>query len=103
MRTGRIPSVGLYRGQRLHNEQSGARLQTVRRDIDEAFGLVDVAELLRFAENAAKSPESRLAAAELIRARWRLATDDRRSRPLIDLELVDATVGGLDCEDWRDP
>jgi len=103
VKTGKIPSVGLYRGQRLHSAQSEARLQVERAEIDEGFALVDIAELFRFAQNERKAPEARLAAGALIKARWKLATDDRRARPNIDLELVDATVGALDGEYWRSP
>ena len=65
--------------------------------------LSDIRQLFAITKTPRWSPEARLAASGQIRALWALAAEDRRQRPDIDLELVDAYIGGLDIEGWRHP
>src|SRR5262249_61546510 len=48
-------------------------------------------------------PEARLFAASKVECEYELAAEERRNRPIIDLERVRATVAGLDSLVWRDP
>lgn len=98
-----IPTIGTYRGVDLHDQQSPARLDVVRRAIDHTFSVVDIGELSRLAGDARWSPEARLLAAAKLEAMLAIAADERKVRPIIDLEKVRASVAGLNSVKWRDP
>jgi hypothetical protein len=98
-----IPVVGFHRGVGLHDQQSAERLDEVRRAIDRVFDQHDHIELLGIARSPAWPPEARLFAAAKLQAVYELAAQDREKRPFIDLARVEASVAGLNSQNWRDP
>jgi hypothetical protein len=42
-------------------------------------------------------------AANKVEVEYELAAEERRNRPIIDLDRVRATIAGLDSLVWRDP
>jgi hypothetical protein len=99
----KIPCIEVYRGVGLHDQQSPARLEVVRGEIDAVFAIVDIGQLAKWADNWTHSPESRLLASALCEARWHVAAQDRKLRPDVDLDQLRASVIGLDSVEWRDP
>jgi hypothetical protein len=63
----------------------------------------DILELADFAADVQQPPESRLFAASKLEVEYELAAEERRNRPIIDLNVVRATVAGLDSVEWRSP
>ena len=98
-----LPTVDQHRGVPLHAFQSEARFEVVRADIDRVFQEGDIAALARFADDVANAPEARLLAAAKTQALWDTAVEERIERPDVDLELVAASVAGLDSTDWANP
>ncbi len=99
----RIPIIETYRGVGLHDQQDDERLKIVRREIDETFDQVkDIESLVGRAGDRTKSPECRLLAAALVKAHFQAAIEERRARPDVDLERLDALVAGLNSQRWRD-
>jgi hypothetical protein len=98
-----IPTAGRHhRNVPLHAGQSARRLAVVRADIDSAFSLLTVDELLAFARDVMRAPEARLLAGALLEARHAAATSNRDATP-VDIDLVRASIAGLDSINWRDP
>jgi hypothetical protein len=98
-----IPTVGSHLGVRLHDRQSDARLKVVRAAINRVASMTDIMELSRFAADVMEPPEARLFAASKVGIQYQLAAEERRLRPIIDLDLVRASVAGLDSVEWRNP
>ena len=101
----RIPAVAWHRGCPIQDQQSLARIQHVRDEIDRIHGLSldDAEELVGYCENWFNPPESRMYAAARLEALWQLASEERRPRPRIDLLRVKALVAGLGSRRWRNP
>lgn len=98
-----IPTVETYRGVGLHDQQSPARLETVRQAIDGVFAMADSHQLLAVAKEPVWPPEARLLAAAKLEAMMQIAADERKVRPAIDLDYVRAIVAGVDSATWRHP
>ena len=99
-----IPSVGKYRGVRIHNEQSERRiLKIVRPAIDVVLAMTDIKRLAAYAADPRHPPEARLLAAARCENDWKSCADERRIRPLIDLEKIRAAVAGVASQTWRSP
>src|SRR5262249_6576636 len=80
-----------------------ARIRIVKAAIDRVARMSDILELADFAAAPRHPPEARLFAASKVAAEYELAAEERRNRPIIDLERVRATVAGLDHVEWRSP
>ena len=98
-----IPSVGLYKGVPLEDQQSDARLALVRAEIDHVLGMTDAGELADYAGNPWHSPESRQLACAMAETAWTVAAETRALRPTIDMEKLHASTAGLGSRHWRDP
>jgi len=98
-----IPTIGTHRGIGLHDHQTPARIKVVKAAIDRVARMSDVLELADFAADARQPPEARMFAASKVAGEYELAAEERRNRPIIDLDRVHATVAGLDSLEWRDP
>jgi hypothetical protein len=98
-----IPTIGTHRGIGLHNCQSAARLKVVRTAIDRVARMSDIVELVDFAADPKQPPEARMFAANKVEVEYEVAAEERRNRPVVDLDLVRATVAGLDSLEWRSP
>jgi hypothetical protein len=98
-----IPTITSHLGVGVHDCQSPKRIRIVKAAIDRVAQMSDVLELSRFAANAKEPPEARLFAANKVEVEYALAAEERRNRPIVDLDLVRATVAGLDSLEWRSP
>ena len=98
-----IPTIATHRGVGIHDNQTPARIRVVKAAIDRVARMSDILELADFAADPRQPPEARLFAASKIECEYELAAEERRNRPIIDLERVRATVAGLDSLVWRDP
>lgn len=98
-----IPTAGEHRGVGLHAGQSETRLQVVRGDIDKVIATGDVTILAQMAANVALAPEARLLAAAKCQAAFSMAVSDRRVRPDVRLQAVQASIAGLNHQRWQDP
>lgn len=98
-----IPTIGTYRGVPLEDQQSDARLELVRREIDLVLGMTDSRELASWAADSWHSPESRQLACAMAESMWTVAAETRNNRPPIDLDLLRAATAGLGSRRWRDP
>src|SRR5262249_20426975 len=96
-------TIGSHKGIGLHDCQSAARIKVVKAAIDRVARISDVLELADFAADPRQPPEARLFAASKVECEYELAAEERRNRPIIDLERVRATVAGLDSIEWRSP
>ena len=85
----------------MHVGQSAHRLEVVRADIDIAFSLGKVEELLAFADNPKRAPEARLLCGALLKAMYEEAEDARASRPHVDFAWLAATLAGLASRRWQ--
>jgi hypothetical protein len=99
----RIPIIATHRGIGIHDCQTPARIRVVKAAIDRVARMSDVLELADFAADPAQPPEARLFAANKVEVEYQLAAEERRNRPIIDLDVVRATVAGLDSATWRSP
>ena len=99
----RIPVIATHRGIDIHDCQTPARIRVVKAAIDRVAGMSDILELADFAADVQQPPESRLFAASKVEVEYQLAAEERRNRPIIDLDRVRATVAGLDSLVWRNP
>jgi hypothetical protein len=99
----RIPSIATHRGIGIHNCQSPARIRVVRAAIDRVAGMADVLALADFAADVNQPPEARLFACAKIEIEYQLSAEERRNRPIIDLQKVRGSVAGLDSVVWRSP
>jgi hypothetical protein len=98
-----IPTIATHRGVGIHDHQSPARIQVVKAAIDRVARMSDIMELVDFAADPQQPPEARLFAANKVEVEYELAAEERRNRPVVDLDRVRATVAGLDSLVWRDP
>jgi hypothetical protein len=98
-----IPIIATHRGVGIHDHQSPARIKLVKVAIDRVARMSDILELADFAADRREPPEARLFAASKVECEYELAAEERRNRPIIDLDRVRATVAGLDSVEWRDP
>ena len=102
--TDTIPTIENYRGVDLHDQQDESRLVLVRAHVDQVFNLADdLKALLAWIEDRRTAPESRQLAGALIRAQFEAATDNRRVRPSVDLDRVEALTASLGSAKWRSP
>ena len=99
----RIPTVAMHRGVGIHADQSPARIRVVKAAIDRVARMSDILELADFAADPQQPPEARLFAANKVEVEYQLAAEERRNRPIIDLDRVRAAVAGLDSVVWRSP
>ena len=76
----------------MHIGQCARRLAVVKADIDAAFKLDKVHELLAFADTVMRAPESRLLAGALLHAHHDAAEQDRGTRPAINFEWLGASL-----------
>jgi hypothetical protein len=98
-----IPAIATHRGIGIHDHQTPGRIKVVKAAIDRVSRMSDILELADFAADCSMPPEARLFAANKLEAEYELAAEERRNRPVIDLDRVRATVAGLDSVEWRDP
>ena len=98
-----IRTIGTHRGIGIHTHQTPARVKVVKAAIDRVARMSDILELANFAADPRHPPEARMFAASKITVEYELAAEERRNRPIIDLDRVHATVAGLDSVVWRDP
>jgi hypothetical protein len=75
----------------------------VKAAIDRVAGISDILELTAFAADPQQPPEARMFAANKVEVEYEVAAEERRNRPIVDLDLVRATVAGLDSLEWRSP
>jgi hypothetical protein len=99
----RIPTIAAHRGIGIHDHQTPARIRVVKAAIDRVACMSDILELADFAADPQQPPEARLFAANKVEVEYQLAAEERRNRPIIDLDRVRATVAGLDSVVWRSP
>jgi len=98
-----IPTIATHRGIGIHDHQSPPRIRIVKAAIDRVARMSDILDLADFAADPRQPPEARMFAASKVEVEYELAAEERRNRPIIDLERVRATVAGLDSLVWRDP
>jgi hypothetical protein len=98
-----IRTIASHRGIGIHDCQSPARIKIVKAAIDRVARMSDIVELVDFAADPKQPPEARMFAANKVEAEYELAAEERRNRPIVDLEKVRATVAGLDSLEWRSP
>jgi hypothetical protein len=101
----RIPALTIYRGCRIHDEQSPERIAAVvLPEIDQVFGIPNAHRLFEICGDVAWSPEARLLAASRLMGVFELAVEGRMPRPVgVSIELIKARAAGLDSVTWRDP
>jgi hypothetical protein len=99
----RIPTTASHRGIGIHDCQSPARIAVVKAAIDRVAGMSNILELASFAANPLEPPEARLFAANKVEVEYQVAAEERRNRPIIDLDVVRASAAGLDSVVWRSP
>ena len=99
----RIPTIASHRGIGIHDNQPPARVRVVKAAIDRVARMSDILELADFAADRQQPPEARMFAANKVEVEYELAAEERRNRPIIDLDRVRATVAGLGSRRWRDP
>jgi hypothetical protein len=98
-----IPIIATHRGIGIHNHQKPPRIKIVKAAIDRVAAMSDVLQLTDFAADPQQPPEARLFAASKVEVEYELAAEERRNRPIVDLDLVRASVAGLDSVEWRSP
>jgi hypothetical protein len=98
-----IPLIASHLGVGVHNCQSPARIKVVKAAIDRVARMSDILELADFAADPQQPPEARMFAASKIAVEYELCAEERRNRPIIDLEKVHASVAGLASLEWRSP
>jgi len=96
-----IPTIASHRGIGIHDRQGAARIKVAKAAIDRVARMSDVLELADFAADSQQPPEARMFAANKIEVEYEVAAEERRNRPIIDLEKV--RVAGLDSLEWRSP
>jgi hypothetical protein len=99
----KIPSFGTHRGVPLHDYQSPERLSLVRAEIDRVVCMTDAKALFDYAADVSCPPEARMLAGAKLEAAFEAAIDERRERPAIDLQELQAHTAGLDSQTWRSP
>jgi len=98
-----IPVIATHRGVGIHDCQSPARVKIVKAAIDRVARMSDILELAAFAADSQQPPEARMFAANKVEIEYEVAAEERRNRPIVNLDLIRATVAGLDSVEWRSP
>jgi hypothetical protein len=98
-----IPTIARHRDVAIHAQQSPARIRTVKAAIDKVARTSGILALVDFAADVRQPPEARLFAASKVEIEYELAAEERRNRPIVDLDKVRASVAGLDSLEWRSP
>ena len=98
-----IFTIATHRGIGIHDCQSPPRIKVVMAAIDRVARMSDILELASFAADPKMPPEARLFAANKVQVEYQVAAEERRNRPIIDLDVVRCTVAGLDSVVWRNP
>ena len=98
-----IPIIEIYRGVGVHDCQPPERIELVKAAIDDVYGISDLKRLCDYAGDITRPPEARLLAAAKCEATFQIAADESRKRPVVNLDLVRASVAGLSGEKWRSP
>jgi hypothetical protein len=101
--TDRIRTIASHHGIGIHDHQTPERIRVVKAAIDRVAGVSDILELASFAADPLQPPEARLFAANKVEVEYQVAAEERRNRPIIDLDVVRASVAGLDSVMWRSP
>ena len=99
----RIATIASHRGIGIHDHQTPERVRAVKAAIDRVADMSNVLELASFAADPKQPPEVRLFAANKVQVEYQVAAEERRNRPIIDLQKVRASVAGLDSVVWRSP
>jgi hypothetical protein len=99
----RIPVIATHRGIGIHDCQTPARIKAVKAAIDRVARMSDILELADLAADTQQPPEARLFAASKLEVEYQVAAEERRNRPIIDLDVVRASVAGLNSVMWRSP
>ena len=82
----RIPTIASHRGIGIHDHQSPARIRVVKAAIDRVARMSDILELVDFAADVQQPPEARMFAANKVEVEYELAAEERRNRPIVDLD-----------------
>jgi hypothetical protein len=98
-----IPTIAVHRGIGIHDHQTPGRIKTVKAAIDRVARMSDIMELVDFAADPQQPPEARLFSANKLEVEYELAAEERRNRPVVDLDKVRASVAGLASVEWRSP
>jgi hypothetical protein len=99
-----IPTIAAtHRGVGIHDHQTPARIRIVKAAIDRVARMSDIMELVNFAADPQQPPEARMFAANKVEVEYQLSAEERRNRPVVDLDRVRASVAGLDSIEWRSP
>src|SRR5262245_40949452 len=98
-----IRAIAVHRGIAIHDHQSPARIKVVKAAIDRVARMSDILKLVDFAADAQQPPEARMFAAKKLEVEYEVAAEERRNRPIVDLDRLRATVAGLDSVVWRSP
>ncbi len=102
----RIPVSGVYRGVDLHAGQPAKRLGVVKHDIDRAHDLLELDELVAFADSPVNAPEARLLAQAKALATLNHLTETRAPRarrPQLSRQRIRASCAGLASRRWQSP
>lgn len=99
----RIPTIASHRGIGIHDHQTPARIRIVKVAIDRVAGMSNILELADFADDVNQPPEARTFACAKVEIEYQLSAEERRNRPIIDLQKVRASIAGLDTITWRSP
>ena len=98
-----IPTIATHRGNGIHDHQTPERVRAVKAAIDRVAQISNILELADFAGDSRMPPEARLFAANKVQVEYQVAAEERRNRPIIDLDVVRASVAGLNSVMWRSP
>jgi hypothetical protein len=100
---GQIPLCGTHRGVGLHDQQSPARLDVVKAELDIVIDMVDLVQLVDWARDIRHAPEGRLLAGAKAQVILVGYGEERQKRPKgLSVELVKAYTAGLNSQTWRD-
>src|SRR5215813_3422979 len=89
----RIPTAEFYRGIAIQDCQPRDRIERiVRPELDSVHSASDVDWLVEFADDPAHCPEARMFAAAKVKALYTIAAEERRERPAVDLDRVEASI-----------
>jgi hypothetical protein len=98
-----IPTIAVHRGIGIHDHQTPGRINTVKAAIDRVARMSDIMALVGFAADPQEPPEARLFAANKVEVEYQLSAEERRNRPVVDLDKLRAGCAGLDSVEWRSP
>jgi hypothetical protein len=99
----RVPIAERHRGVGIFGGQTRERIDAiVRPAIDAVSAESRIHHLVAYAADPCHPPEARLFAAARVEALYELAARERVQRPDVDLEVVRASVAGLNSVTWLD-